>query len=146
MQREALRVLREQMETVASYLGSHEPTRNRRLAVLATIRDLEKTHAINLTPKDALLLWNITLPPLQDPMHSMRRKHFFDFFRYLSKEYRNAKARALKFKDDLWPKKIDPAKADQIRGYIKSNSFPDDLCLEDVVQVASRINDLEFLS
>lgn len=147
MQGDALRVLREHVDAMKHYLGSHkqyEP-RNRRLAVLNTIRDLEKTHGVKLTAKDALLLLAMHLPPLKSATHSLHLKHFFDHFRHLSKENRSARARALKQQDDEWAKKTDQTKRDQIRSYIKANSFPDNISIEDVVQVASR-NNLDLYS
>lgn len=148
MQREALRVLREQLEIVATYLGSRKQTeiRNRRLAVLATIRDLERTHSVKLTPNDALWLWRLPVPPIEDPGHLSNRKHFFDFFRHLTKEDRNAKARMLKREDDNWMATIkkDQLKMDRLRSYIKANSFPKDVSLQDIIQVASRINEFEI--
>jgi len=148
MQGEALRVLREQMDAMTSYFGTdpQNETRKKRLAVLGTLRDLQKTHAIKLTPKDALWLWNVKLQPLENPKHPLHRKHFFDFARHLTKSHRSARARALRSKDDYWTREVDQAKVAQIRSYIKTNSFPDDVRLQDVIQVVSRDNISEIFS
>lgn len=148
MQGEALRVLREELEAIKLYLGAYpqNETRNRRLAVLATIKDLQTTHRVKLTPKDALWLWNVKLLPLQDPTHQSHRKHFFDFSRHLTQSHRSARARDLRRKDDQRTRNVDQAKAAQIRNYIESNSFPEDLSLEDFVHVLSRDTNSEIFS
>lgn len=141
MNREALRVLREQLEAMTSLFGSNQQTQvqNRRRAVLATIRDLQNTHGIKLTPKDGLKLLAVPISPLRDPTHAANRKYFFDHFRHWSNEARMAKAIALRNEDDRWLAlaKRDPSKVDRIRSCIKSNSFPVDVNVQDVVQVAA---------
>ena len=148
MQGEALRVLREELDSIELYLGAYslKEARNRRLAVLATINDLQTTHRVTLTPKDALWLWNVKLLPLQDPTHQLHRKHFFDFSRHLTQSHRSARARTLIRKDDERTRNVDQAKAAQIRSYIESNSFPEDVSLEDVVHVVSRDTNSEIFS
>ena len=148
MQREALRVLREHMDAMTSYFGTGQPneTRKKRLAVLETIQDLQQTHQIKLFPQDALWLWNVKLQPLENPKHPLHRKHFFDFSRHLTKSHRSAKTRSLRFKDEDWIRNVDKDKLAQIRSYIKANSFPDDVRLQDVIQVASRANISEIFS
>ena len=148
MQGEALRVLREHMDAMASYLGTgpQNETRKKRLAVLETLRDLQMTHAIRLSPQDALWLWNVKLQPLENPKHPLQRKHFFDFSRHLSKSHRSARARALRLKDEDWARRVEEAKVEQIRSYIKTNSFPDDVRLQDVIQVVSRDGISEIFS
>ena len=137
---DALHVLREQADIVASYLTNNQQTknRNRRLAVLRTIRDLQKTHDIKLAPKDAIYLLDVPLPPLNNKQHPLHRKHFFDRFRHLSPSQRSAEAKALLEMDESWAAKTDNIKIEQIRQHIKSGFFPKDLDLEDVVHVASR--------
>ena len=137
---EALHVLREHTVIVASYLTNNQQTknRNRRLAVLRTIQDLQKTHDIKLAPEDAIYLLDVPLLPLNNKEHPLHRKHFFDRFRHLSPSERSAEAKALLGMDESWTAKTDCIKIEQIRKYIKSGFFPKDLELEDVVHVASR--------
>ena len=137
---DALHVLREHTDIVASYLTDNQQTknRNRRLAVLRTIRDLQQTHGIKLAPEDALYLLNVPLLPLNNKEHPLHRKHFFDRFRHMSPSQRSAEAKALLEMDESWAAKTDNIKMEQIRKYIKSGLFPKDLGLEDIVHVASR--------
>ena len=137
---DALRVLREHTDAVASYLTDNRQTKNRnkRLAVLMTVRDMEKTHGIKLKPKDAIYLLKAEQPPLDNQAHPLHRKHLFDRFRHLSSSDRQAEARALLRLDESWSAKTDSIKMEQIRKYIRSGLFPEDVNLEDVVHVASR--------
>lgn len=137
---DALHVLREHADATATYLttNQHTKNRNRRLATLLTIKDLEKTHGITLTPKDAIDLLTTDLPPLPSPKHPLYRKHFFDRFRHLPKAQQHAYARRLLKLDEDWLAQTDDAKVDRIRKYIKSNYFPNDVSIKDVIHVASR--------
>lgn len=148
MQGEALRVLREHVDAMTSYFptGQQNERQQKRLAVLETLKDLQKTHSIRLTPQDALWLWHVNLQPLENPRHPLHRKHFFDLFRHLSKSHRSARARDLRSKDEDWIRNVDKAKVTQIRGYIKADSFPDDVSLQDVIQVVSRDNISEIFA
>ena len=148
MQGEALRVLRENMDAMTSYFptGQQSERKKKRLAVLETLRDLQKTHALRLSPQDALWLWNVKLQPLENPTHPLHRKHYFDFFRHLTKSHRSARTREFRSKDEDWVRNVDKAKVAQIKGYIKTNSFPDDVSLQDVIQVVSRESISEILS
>ena len=121
---DALHVLREHTDIVASYLTDNQQTknRNRRLAVLRTIRDLQQTHGIKLAPEDALYLLNVPLLPLNNKEHPLHRKHFLDRFRHLSLSQRLAEAEALLEMDESWAAKTD-IKMEQIRKYIKSGFF-----------------------
>ena len=125
MNREALRVLREQLEAMASLLGSNQQmqVQNKRRAVLATIRDLQNTHGIKLTPKDGLKLLTVPISPLRHPTHAANRKHFFDHFRHLSNGARLAKAIALRNEDDRWLAlaQKDPSKVDQANRRLRNN-------------------------
>ena len=147
MQRESLRILREQEDAARSYFGSNPQTKGqiRRYAVLSTIRDLEKTHNTKLTHEDALRLINTTIPTLKDPAHVAHRKHFFDTFRHMTKEARHAAARLLKNQDETWLAQTDHTKRERIRSHIKSNYFPADINLQDVVHVATRIGEFATL-
>ena len=137
---DALHVLREHTDATAAYLTTNQQTKNRnkRLATLLTIEDLEKTHGIKLTPKDAIDLLTTDLQPLPSPKHPLYRKHFFDRFRHSPKAQQQAYARRLLKLDEDWLAKTDDAKVDRIRKYIKSNYFPNDVSIKDVIHVASR--------
>lgn len=137
---DALHVLREHTDATATYLTTNQQTknRNRRFATLLTVEDFEKTHGIKLKPKDAIDLLTTDLPPLPSPKHPLYRKHFVDRFRYLSKAQQHAYARRLLKLDEDWLAKTDEAKVDRIRKYIKSNYFPHDVNIKDVIHVASR--------
>ena len=133
---EALHVLREHTDNGASYLTNNQQTknRNRQLAMLRTIRDLQKTHDIRMAPKDAIYLLNVPSLPLNNAQHPLHRKHFFGRFRHLSPSERSAEAKALLGMDESGA----AIKIEQIRKYMKSGFFPKDLDLEDVIHVASR--------
>ena len=148
MQGEALRVLREHLDAMTSYFptGQQNERQKKRLAVLETLEDLQKTHAIRLSPQDALWLWNVKLQPLENPKHPLHRKHFFDLSRHLPKSHRSARARDLRSKDEDWIRNVDKAKVAQIRDCIKADSFPADVSLQDVIQVVSRDNVSEIFS
>ena len=148
MQGEALRVLRENVDAMTSYFptGLQNERQMKRLAVLETLHDLQKTHGIRLSPQDALWLWNVELQPLENPKHPLHRKHYFDFFPHLTKSHQSARARDLRSRDEDWIRNVDKAKVAQIKGYIKANSFPDDVSLQDVIQVVSRDNFSEIFS
>lgn len=148
MQGEALRVLRENADAMTSYFptGLQNERQMKRLVVLETLQDLQKTHGIKLSPQDALWLWNVELQPLENPKHPLHRKHYFDFFRHLTKSHQSARARDLRSRDEDWIRNVDRAKVTLIKGYIKANSFPDDVSLQDAIQVVSRDNISEIFS
>lgn len=137
---EVLKLLREHLDSMETYLGSEQTTKNRnkRLAVLRTIREIENTHGNKLTPQNALQLLKEDVAPIPETGHHMFRKHFFDHFRHLSQSDKFKKARHILQQDEAWSRTTDQATRDRIRNYIKSNVFPRDVKLEDVVHVASR--------
>lgn len=149
MQREAMRVLREQLDAMTQYFGTSPQNQAmcRRLAVLATIRDLEYTHGIELTPNDALQLLRMEMPTLRDPRHASRRKHFFDHYRHLKNEARHEKARALKESDNAWYASAikDKDKVKRILTCINSGCYSPDVSIRDLVHVASRNHEFAAL-